>query len=486
MAAADPDATAADAPPPDPWIRLASVLAVALALAVRWPGLDLPPITDEQPAFPVDATAWDVVFSTESANNPPLLPLLAHALAPRDPVSFGRALSLACSSLAVGVGVGLGWRLGGGLAAVLAGAWLALDPMAIEHATLHRAYAPFVLVALLRVLAVGRALERPHRDPAVIALSLLLPWIHYLGAAVLGVEAMALVASGRLAHRRAWTWYAPAALSVVALFASLPWSDDPWVSGPGGGLADVAKVIGFAYPFPEAFLAALPAEVVQALTADPAVTHTVTAAGVVGLALLGAWAARDRPQTLPLLSGLAGAAIAAALLQAVHVIRPPLSQAVLPFAAPLVAAAPGVVRWAAPRTLAAWALLAWGLGSVEHPRRVMEDRRLDRLARADAAEAAAALQAERGGVVTVWPSAQLLPLRMAVTGDRAPAGLPRGTDCPGDRCVLLREGDAALWATARDPGPVATGPFLGIGARVPDGCEVVDRHGDALLAWCTR
>lgn len=162
---------------------------------------------------------YRVVFSAESAINPPLLRGLINALFSDAWAPYaGRALGVACSVLSLAAAAALARRLAGGgaLAGWLAASALAISPVNVLVAATFRSYPAAGLFALLFAGALVAWLEGPpERRPTAVALTgAVLCWLHYLWVPpVLGVLVWAAWRSPD--HRRG------AVLSALTVLAAL-------------------------------------------------------------------------------------------------------------------------------------------------------------------------------------------------------------------------------------------------------------------------
>lgn len=231
----------------------------------------------------------DLLDALRRDGSPPLYYLVLHVWMAIFGESSGatRALSTVFSVAALPVMFATGRRLGGPTVAWGALLLLATNPFAVRYATETRMYALVQLLALLGVLAVLRALERPSsgRLLAVAVLSGCLALTHYwalflLAAAGLVLVGLALRGPDRHAPRRVLVGL----LAGGVLFA--PWLPDfvfqirhtgtPWAPTPS--LSDLYRTL-----------------VVWSGEGTPwAVVLTLTLLGLLVLAVVG-----HRQQTVP-------------------------------------------------------------------------------------------------------------------------------------------------------------------------------------------
>ncbi len=212
---------------PDGWTwldRVTPAILCVLALWLRWPGLARGYTSDELANVMV-GSAWAVLTDVEAGVNPPLLRVLFNGpFHDFHTPYYGRVFSLVCSVVAVALAYAVGRRAAGDrwLPGVLAGALVALHPVAIQYATIYRIYAWWSATMLVHVWSLGHALDatepRPRRGWGALAVgsAMLLPWIHYFSVPVLLVLG-ASVLVGMPGRRRWFFAYVPAALAITPM-----------------------------------------------------------------------------------------------------------------------------------------------------------------------------------------------------------------------------------------------------------------------------
>lgn len=195
------------------------VLLTALAAALRVPWWRSGWTPDEIGNL-TPGGAWAVLTDTENAVNPPLWRLVATLVGDGgEAIQLGRAVAIACGVLAVPVAYAVGRRAGGVVAGVLAATGLAVLPVLVDVGTLHRAYAAWVLAALVVQLGLVAGLEGDRRGWVAAALGgAVLAQLHYLAVPVLVALAVATAVRER-------SWRLGLALLAPAVLVLLPWAD---------------------------------------------------------------------------------------------------------------------------------------------------------------------------------------------------------------------------------------------------------------------
>lgn len=203
--------------------RAVDVLAVlaltALAAALRLPWFRSGWTADE--IGNLAPGGWRAVLTdTENGVNPPLWRLIASLAGDGgEAIQLGRAVAIAAGVLAVPVGYALGRKAGGRLAGAAVAAGLALLPVLVDVGTLHRAYAAWVLMALLHQLGLVLGLEGRRAGWVLAAVSgAFLVQLHYLAVPLLGLL-------GLLVAVRTRSWRVLVGVYLPAVLVLLPWVD---------------------------------------------------------------------------------------------------------------------------------------------------------------------------------------------------------------------------------------------------------------------
>ena len=220
-------------PPPDPFLRsrpragtVLLLLAVVLGAVARlrtgsalW--LD-EALSVEIARRPVP----DLLDALRRDGSPPLYYLLLHGWTAVTGTSDTavRALSTVLSLAALPVTWAAGRRLGGDRVAAAALVLLAVNPFAVRYATEARMYALVQLLAVLGLLAVLRALERPSptRLLAVLLCSGGLVLTHYWSLFLVATAGLALLLLARRRHPAARRTGAALAAGLLLLVPWLP------------------------------------------------------------------------------------------------------------------------------------------------------------------------------------------------------------------------------------------------------------------------
>lgn len=198
---------------------LAVVLLTGLAAALRAPWWRSGWTPDEIGNL-TPGGAWAVLTDSENAVNPPLWRLVASLAGDGgEAIQLGRAVAIGCGVLAVPAAYAVGRRAGGILAGTIAATALAVLPVLVDVGTLHRAYAAWVLAALVVQLGLVAGLGGDRRGWWVAAVGgALLAQLHYLAVPVLTLLAVATGVRQR-------SWRLAVALLLPAAVVLLPWAD---------------------------------------------------------------------------------------------------------------------------------------------------------------------------------------------------------------------------------------------------------------------
>lgn len=182
--------------------------------------------TDDEVMCVQPLSLWEIIRHRETGVNPPLHRLLVNGFVPEGWVVYGgRILSLLCSLGTLPVAFLLGRRAAPSLpphlrnrAGLLLAGLLAIHPLAIRYGVQNRAYALWLLLAMVHTLALVTWLQRPEKRTACVLLgsALLMVWTHYASVPLLLVLGLS-VAVCIPDRRRLLGLYLPAAAGFCLL-----------------------------------------------------------------------------------------------------------------------------------------------------------------------------------------------------------------------------------------------------------------------------
>lgn len=330
---------------PDAWTRrdlFLALLVTLAAVAARLGGLDLVPIGDELAMVEPPSLAF-IFGSGETVVNPPLLRLVVNLAPGEGALWVGRGISLVAGSLAAGGVALLARRLGASpTGALLAGLWVAFDPLTVEHGALARSYAWWSLAAVVHLEAVRRVLLDPddrgwRADLPALLSGATMVWLHYLSVPILLAEGLAVAALRAVAWRRWARIYVGAALAFAPLAAIILTHPSGHTVPPSKGVLETLEyIVGYGYGPP-----VLPSSIWDAMV--EAMKHRATLL-VLGALHLLSWfrllSAPDRVRRfgLVVVAGQVGVLASIAIFGQVQSVRPPVAILWLVFTAPTLVA----------------------------------------------------------------------------------------------------------------------------------------------------
>ncbi len=398
--------------------------AVALAIALRLPDLAHGVDGDEVANLVPGGFLWQV-YDAESLVNPPLIRWVILLCGGADRLGAARVVSLVANVVGVALGAGLARAVGGRWwCAWLAGALLAMDPQMVHSSVTARAYGLWAGLLSLHLVALTTWVARPgpRAALAVACTAVVLPWVHYLSVPwLLGVGLLgALALPGR---RTLPLLYAPAAVAFLPLF----WPITQHVSRrepPQHGIGAVLdQVVGLDLGVNAAPMWHAGAADVLLNPSAPALTVLV-----VLLACTLSWR-RMTPALRVLVIAAWTLPFAVIPFAAVRHVRAPVAVGMVVLVAPVIAAAPTLLRWRPARGAAAVALAV--LFATFLRARASADVGVQRASDAEREIAVAILDGTfPPGDLALCPKGLVLPMVYDLTGQHARA-LPDAPSCHG-------------------------------------------------------